>query len=62
MLTKGFSLLFSLSSIAMSLGKGMLLVADEKSDFIPILQELKIPFNKSPTLTALNELSRALSK
>ncbi|MGB9876191.1 MAG: hypothetical protein ACPLPS_00300 [bacterium] len=58
MLTKGFSLLFSLSSIAMSLGKGMLLVADEKSDFIPILQELKIPFNKSPTLTALNELSR----
>ncbi|MGB9608676.1 MAG: hypothetical protein ACPL7E_09080 [bacterium] len=46
----------------MSLGKGMLLVADEKSDFIPILQELKIPFNKSPTLTALNELSRALSK
>lgn len=36
----------------------LLLIAEEKSDFIPILKELDIPFHHSSSLSALADLSR----
>jgi hypothetical protein len=39
-------------------GKGILLISSEENNFASLLRDLGIPFSKSPSLNALNDLSK----